>query len=735
MERVAENFATKMATGAAGHHCEEVDNHGPRDRPPNPPIQHTRAFEKRQDVGYDCEFVKRPSSNLVQADCPVCLLVLREPHQATCCGYSFCRTCIQRVQSTQKACPACNEAFTTFPNKGLKRTLYSLKVYCSQRMLGCVWERELGELDRHLNLQPPPEKLLEGCQFSEVECTLCLQPFQRCYLQPHQSDDCPKRPFVCQHCNQHEGTFEEVTQSHWPVCPSFPLPCPNNCDLVLQRQELEQHVSQDCPLTLLDCNFQMVGCGVCLPRRGMPSHMSENLTGHMSLLGVYMATHPGTNLAACVGLMVGTIQKMAIENVHTRSQLYEVNEELHKSHDQLLELRVSHDKLQKAHDLGQDKLHSAQEIISQLQETVISQNEENELLGKNVKMSEEKITELEGIVKAQSSMVTTLKEQEEICDAQQVTIMQSRDTMTRELSTFQQSLVKHKDEMKMMKANKKVVDKLFVKTEKKLQASLTTSEAKRHASLLASEKKLQTSLATEQKRVLAKCTDDYKQLQEASNEQRRKQHKSETTVIALKNDFSQKIAASEKNIHALEATLTLHQQALEKVTCTGELPFDFTITEFKRRKEDAAAWFSPPFYTHTHGYRMCIEVALSGSGDGKGTHLSVDCHLMHGPFDDNLLWPFQGAVTLQLLNQLEDANHRTHTIDFTITTDLRIIARVVSSEKMGTGTGDPKFIPHSQLGTKSKGNIQYVKEDQLKFRVIKATNLDPTGRIYIQTMP
>ena len=722
--------ATKMATGGqpAGNRCGQIDSNGRRDQPPNPPIRHARASEERHDVGYDCEFVKRPSSDLVQADCPVCLLVLREPHQVTCCGYSFCQTCIQRVQFAQNACPACNEEFTTFPNKGLKRTIYSLKVYCSQRRLGCEWEGQLGELDRHLNLQPPSEKLLEGCQFSEVECTLCLQAFQRHYLQAHQSDDCPKRPFACQYCNQHEATFEEVTQSHWPICPSFPLPCPNNCDLVLQRQELEQHVGQDCRLTLLDCDFQMAGCGVCLPRRDMPSHMSENLIGHMSLLCVHMATHPGENVATCMGLMVGTIQKVVIENAHTRSRLHEVNEELH---DQLHELQVSHDKFKKAHDDGQDKLHSAQEIITQLQQTVISQNKENQLLAKNVQMSQEKITELEGIMKAQSNVVTTRKEQEERFDAQQVAIMQSHDVMTQELSAFQQSLVKHKYEItEMMKAREKKVDKLFVKTEKKIQTSLATSEAKLHTSLLASEQKLQMSLATNQNKVLAKCSDDYKILQQASTEQKRKQHESEARVMALKNDFSHRIAASEQNICAQEATLTLHQQTLERVTCTGELPFDFTMTEFKSKKEDGLAWISSPFYTHTHGYRMCIKVAPSGSGDGKGTHLSVYCHLMQGPFDDNLLWPFQGALTIQLLNQLENTNHHTHTIDFTITTDPRVIRRVTSSKRASTGTGNPTFIPLYQLDIKSKGNLQYVKDDQLKFRVIKATNLDPTSHIY-----
>ena len=71
--------------------------------------------------------------------------------------------------------------------------------------------------------------------------------------------------------------------------------------------------------------------------------------------------------------------------------------------------------------------------------------------------------------------------------------------------------------------------------------------------------------------------------------------------------------------------------------------------------------------THMHGYRMCINVYANGNTDGKGTHLSVFARLMEGPFDDYLEWPFQGTITIQLLNQLKDVNHCTCTINFTKT--------------------------------------------------------------------
>ena len=158
-----------MATGLgppAGNRCrQEDDDNDRREQPPNPPIRPARPSVKPHDGGYDCEVLERPSSKLVQADCSICLLVLRQPHQVTCCGYSFCRGCSQRVRDAQNACPTCGEEIISYPNIGLKRTLRALIVRCSRRRLGCEWEGELGELDRHLNQHPLPEKLLVGCSF------------------------------------------------------------------------------------------------------------------------------------------------------------------------------------------------------------------------------------------------------------------------------------------------------------------------------------------------------------------------------------------------------------------------------------------------------------------------------------------------------------------------------------------------------------------------------------------
>ena len=172
--------------------------------------------------GFDCEFVDPPPEHLLQTECPVCLLIIQDPHQVTCCGKRFCLSCFQQIKNDSKPCPACDkDEFSGFPDKKLKQTLSSFKVRCSHKRDGCEWTGELGQLDTHLSKD---------------------------------------------------------------VCGSFPVYCPNECGLELPHQDTDSHVDNICPLTTINCNFRHVGCTVKLPRKDMPEHLRENLLTHISLL-------------------------------------------------------------------------------------------------------------------------------------------------------------------------------------------------------------------------------------------------------------------------------------------------------------------------------------------------------------------------------------------------------------------------------------------------------------------
>ena len=148
--------------------------------------------------------------------------------------------------------------------------------------------------------------------------------------------------------------------------------------------------------------------------------------------------------------------------------------------------------------------------------------------------------------------------------------------------------------------------------------------------------------------------------------------------------------------------------------------FKFKIHRFQTRREVQ----SPSFYTSCAGYKMYVKVHTKGSGDYKGTHVSVFAYLMKGDNDDSLTWPFTGTVTFELLNQLEDKNHYMKTATFQA--DHEASERVVVGVRGMSGRGRPKFISLKDLDHKPDKNCQYLKDDMLIFRVsVQVTDFKP----------
>ena len=258
--------------------------------------------------GYDCELVG-PSPEGVETKCSICLLIPREPHLISCCGHNFCKSCIECVKTR---CPLCNEnRFSVMRNKGLERTLQDLAVQCTLSKDGCEWTGQLRSLEQHLGDSET------SCGYVEVKCSHgCGKYLRRHSVRRHEQDECPKRPYSCDYCRDFAATFEEVADKHWPECSCYPVSCPNNCSpYAVERKDLERHLSDDCPLTVVKCDFHYAGCDVQLPRKDMPAHFKENFV-HLTLLAVLN-------------------QRLTQENQKLTRQLRETTESMRAEIDQL----------------------------------------------------------------------------------------------------------------------------------------------------------------------------------------------------------------------------------------------------------------------------------------------------------------------------------------------------------------------------------------------------------------
>ena len=242
------------------------------------PSTRPEAGRSQWRSGYDCQFVGEILPE--EGECPICHRIYSDPHQMRCCGKRICRGCVEKIKAKSQPCPFCKEVdVSPYPDKAHMQSLGSYKVNCPNRSEGCEWEGQLSDLDRHLNLEPTTEKQLKGCLFSTIKCRFCFKLFERRFINTHQSNECPKRPYECTYC-EYSATFEEVTQQHSNECPSAPVTCPNNCELVVFRSDLEHHRNHVCPKEIEQCEFRAVGCQVELPRRDMSEHKRQSVAEH-----------------------------------------------------------------------------------------------------------------------------------------------------------------------------------------------------------------------------------------------------------------------------------------------------------------------------------------------------------------------------------------------------------------------------------------------------------------------
>ena len=157
---------------------------------------------------------------------------------------------------------------------------------------------------------------------------------------------------------------------------------------------------------------------------------------------------------------------------------------------------------------------------------------------------------------------------------------------------------------------------------------------------------------------------------------------------------------------------TLREETRKLKMWSPGFPVDFCL------EQSSDDMYSPPFYTHPHGYRMCVQVYPKGHGKGLGSHMSIFTRLMQGPFDDYLEWPFRGDVMIQLVNQAGDHDHIERTIHYTDKTPDEAAGRVSGRERSKKGWGVHKVIACDALYDTAQG-IEYSKHNRLLIRVIR----------------
>ncbi len=218
-----------------------------------------------------CEFVE----SVKDYECPLCLQVTREPSLTSCCGQHFCQVCIKKILTDNKPCPFCKEnSFTTLLDKKQRKRFLDLNIYCNKKADGYDWVGGLGELEQHLG---------EKCRFVFVDCPYnCREAIERRFLGIHKVLKCLKRPHSCKYCLL-EGTYQDIQDDHLPVCPKYPVACPNECGVAPpERGQLEGHL-RECPLAMVECELKELGCEEVVQQKDADKHMEQAAQKHLRL--------------------------------------------------------------------------------------------------------------------------------------------------------------------------------------------------------------------------------------------------------------------------------------------------------------------------------------------------------------------------------------------------------------------------------------------------------------------
>ena len=146
------------------------------------------------------------------------------------------------------------------PNVTLRNMISSLKCFCPLKYRGCDWLGTLNDCEDHL----------DTCGHVNDKCLGCREVLQRKELKAHEKENCTQRIVECEHCRKNLKSCE--LPNHLEMCPKMEVSCLLECGKKLCRENMAQHLEQECGLLVVTCKL---GCGVELTRDELKIHVTD----------------------------------------------------------------------------------------------------------------------------------------------------------------------------------------------------------------------------------------------------------------------------------------------------------------------------------------------------------------------------------------------------------------------------------------------------------------------------
>ncbi|XP_046847381.1 TNF receptor-associated factor 5-like [Xenia sp. Carnegie-2017] len=232
------------------------------------------AENKTRGQGFDRHwFVEKRA---LQFQCGVCSNVVKYPYQIVNCGHHACRDCLSRDLKDVRECPVCNveiKDFKTeiFPDTSVKIKVFGLLMKCPDKK--CKWKGELRQfLEKHEN----------ECPFGVLKCPneKCNERVTREDLKKH-LEACPYREIKCPHCGI-TLYFKDEKRHLEEQCLKIPVDCAQGCGKQIIKEQIQDHIDNECENTLIDCKYKDLGCDELVERGNIEDHESSNVASHLA---------------------------------------------------------------------------------------------------------------------------------------------------------------------------------------------------------------------------------------------------------------------------------------------------------------------------------------------------------------------------------------------------------------------------------------------------------------------
>ena len=410
-------------------------------------------------------------------------------------------------------------------------------------------------------------------------------------------------PCYCQYCKI-TAERKVINNLHKEKCHKYPLPCPNKCGLdEIPRDGMDEHKAE-CPLEVIQCRH----CTAEITRKSKENHNNENKIEHLQIICDEKFKSAYNELQRISGSVDGIKQEVAqlTETMSNESASSKVNNGL------ITQLLVNRPKL----------------IVAVLCVLIA-------VLALTFSFFIEHKSEMQQLVSVQD-ILDMLK----AADIEQNSSYKDSLVQTKiRLNELEETVKTYKAKLKQAKAIQTKLEKdLKSMRQSMLEANVTTKPTNYSGHELQTELSKLNYLWSLAMSIYKSCKNLY-------------------------NHMGSEILWSEMIFLCDEMSLQGNQ-----VT-----PVVVKMSNYTEKMKNKTQWYSSPFFAFEEGYKVQIRVDPAVYGDGEITHDHVFVYLLllKGPHDDQLIiqqsgdWPIKGTFTVQLLNQVNDSNHRSSEVAFT----------------------------------------------------------------------